>query len=581
VRAGAQVADLRPGLPYRPDIVGALWLRAVRIALLLFLASLGVRLCFWLATPDRALPFQLAYQGDAPRWQQLAAPVAEHSNDYEAVLPWRPPAMTWLVRALGEGTPKVDTPQPVPAPRTRGLLVVLGSTLAPLLWLLLRRQLPAPTAALAAWITALAHPLVVLGSGVHSEVPYLFVFTVSLFAWAPMWARFAPAAALVFGALQGLDCLFRADHVLTAALLLVALLVARGAPWRRRNAIVAALAGALALLPWHLHARAIVDDYDTLHAPALPLPGALPWDGPALAAVRALPAFAQEATFRVVDATVRVRGGSRVGAADLAVLDEAYECRPEPIAPPLVAIYGPLNFFLANTPEADGGFARRALDRRPPLHGGPSRYPPGLVDGLPALALDYPPHLQALNHGYALGLRELAADPLGAAARCWRKLVFGWQGAAATFGSAALPLGTAGERRSVDLTTPTGVAASAWRLLLLALAAAGAWRLRRERALLPWAVWLLAKALTLLLFFGYARLGALTIPALAPAWAAAILALCARLPAAWPRRLAWAALAVLAVAELLRVAAPPAQTVNGALLAIDAPIHHETAVVSY
>src|SRR5262249_59774225 len=136
---------------------------------------------------------------------------------------------------------------------------------------------------------------------------------------APMCARRAPVAALAFGALQALACLFRADHVLTTALLLMALLVARGAPWRRRNAILAAIAGALALLPWHLHARAIVDDYDTLHAPALPLPGALPWDGPALAAVRALPAFAQEATFRVVDATVRVRGAGRAGVADLPV----------------------------------------------------------------------------------------------------------------------------------------------------------------------------------------------------------------------------------------------------------------------
>jgi hypothetical protein len=552
----------------------------VRQALLLFAVSLCVRLCFWLATPDRGGAFEAAYQGDALRWQQLAAPDAAHGGDFEAVLPWRPPAMTWLVQALGEGTASVKDALPVAAPRTRALLALLGSARAPLLWLLLRGPLTARTAALAGWLVALAHPLVVLGSGVHSEIPYLFVFVLSLLAWAPMCARRAPIAALAFGALQALACLFRADHVLTAALLLAVLLAARNAPWRCRNALLAALAGALALLPWHLHARAIVDRYDTANAPALPLPGALPWDEPALAAVRAMPAFAQLAAFRVVDATVRVRGGRRVTAAGVGVLDEAYDSLPDAIPPPLVAIYGPLNFFLANSPEADGAFSRKALDRRPPLRGGASRYPPGLVDGITLLALDYPPHLQALNHGYALGMQELAADPLAGARRLLRKLAFGWQGAAATFGSAALPLGTAGERRSVDLTTPVGAAATAWRALLLALAAFGAWRLRRERALLPWAIWLLGKAITLLLFFGYARLGALMIPALAPAWACALGELAARLPAAWPRRLGWLALAALAAGELARLCAPPEQTVDGVPFA-SAKLRHEAAVVHY
>jgi hypothetical protein len=126
-----------------------------------------------------------------------------------------------------------------------------------------------------------------------------------------------------------------------------------------------------------------------------------------------------------------------------------------------------------------------------------------------------------------------------------------------------------------------GAPAAAWRALLLALAAAGAWRLRRAHALLPWAVWLLGKAMTLLLFFGYARLGALMIPALAPAWACAIDALAPRLPAVWPRRLGWCALAALAAGELVRVAAPPQQTVDGAPFVVGAPVRNGAAVVHY
>mgnify|MGYP003379861347 CR=1 FL=1 len=67
--------------------------------------------------------------------------------------------------------------------------------------------------------------------------------------------------------------------------------------------------------------------------------------------------------------------------------------------------------------------------------------------------------------------------------------------------------------------------ARGWRLLLLGLALAGvvaASRLGRFGALLPWLALSAAPVAAALAFFGYARLGALALPAFALLWALAL-----------------------------------------------------------
>lgn len=526
----------------------------MRRASTLFAASLLCRLAHWVGSPDRSWPWAVAYQGDAPKWQQLAQGAA--ASDPETLLPFRPPAMDWFTTLLWDGNPSTSW-----LPRL--VIAVLGALVAPLTYRALQRSFDERIAWCAGWTCALATNLVLLGSGVHSEVPYLVLFLLSLGPWDRL--RTAPTAAtgIAWGVLQAGCCLFRADHLLTAVLLLAWILVARG-PRTLLAAGTMALGLGAALAPWQLHAVHAVQRYEQENAPPLPLPGArLPWDEDALQAVRAMPSFAQAPTFGFVTDTAWARNRTRVTAADLGVLEEAYGSRPGPLPTPVLALYGPLNFFLGNSPEAGGGFSRAALDRPPPLAGGPSRYPPGLQQVLPkggALALGYPPHLEALRNGYRLGLDWMRAHPGEALGLVAHKLVYAWQGTATGLGSAGFPLGTSGTRRSVDLTTADGTLAVAWRALLLVLALVGFVRCLRAPGSAAWTLFVLGKLVVVAAFFGYARLGALCIPAVALWWAAALQSV------PWGttlRRVLQALCGWLLLVELLRVVLVPGHLVDG------------------
>lgn len=516
-----------------------------RLLLLFVLGALG-RVGAWLAGPDRNAAFAAGYQGDAPVWARL---VGASPGEPELALPFRPPGMTWLSRLLTDGDSFL---------LARAVMALLGAAIAPLVYLVLRRGFAERVAFVAGTICALGSNLVLLSGGLHSETPYLLLFLLSMLDYDRLREGRLGAAAR-FGALQAAASLFRADHLAFVALL------AGWLAWRERRRaalplLVTAAAMVVVLLPWQLHATKAIAQANTAgfatSPPApLPLPGALPWTAAAMQELAAMPAFARTMAFRFVDDTVRARGGRRVDAADVDVLLEAYGARPEPLRTPLVALYGPLNFFLANGPESTGGFTRRALDREPPLAGGPARYPRGLAAALRdirQLTFEYPPHLHAINHGYRLGLDWVLSNPGAALVLVGKKLALAWRGAATGLGGYALPIGASGVREPVDLVTPVGGLAGAWRTLLLALTAIGLWRARHHAGAAPWLCWLAAKLAVVALFFGYARLGALCIPSLALLWALALDAGCNTLPESWRRRAATGLLVILAGLELAR-----------------------------
>ena len=319
-----------------------------------------------------------------------------------------------------------------------------------------------------------------------------------------------------------------------------------GTHWKvigRRFAWVAA-AAFVCLLPWHLEAWAACRDFNRLEPQVPPATAQaqaaiesqlafLSWEDGARELGDRLPAFSRRTMKTFVAATVAMRGGTRVTANDFAILDQAFGWRPEPISEhPLLALYGGLNFYLANPGDGEGGFSRAALEAPPPLEGGIGRYPAMLVGGLPPndLALSYPPHLAAVNHGYALGLAWLR-DHLGAVpGLLFAKARIFWSGAAPGLGGFNAPLGLSGERRRVDLTVAQGPLASAWRLLILAFFLLGLWSCRRRVEALPFALLFLNQAVASLAFFGYARLGALALPAVAAFVAGGVAAL------PWPAR---------------------------------------------
>ncbi len=243
------------------------------------------------------------------------------------------------------------------------------------------------------------------------------------------------------------------------------------------------------------------------------------WDESARSRLQELPAAVRRNAASFIAATVMVRGGHTVTGDPLRILEEAFGSRPRPLPPrPFVTLYGGISFYLANNPAARGGFDRSPLERPPPLAGGAERYPLVLVRGLPPaqLTLTYPPHLELLNHGYALGWDWIRKHPGDWVELAFEKLRRFWRGAALGLGGANLPLGLSGTRRSVDLVVPEGGPGPAiWRGALMTLTLLGLWAGRRTEALVPWLAFLLSKAAITLAFFGYARQGASVIPVVA------------------------------------------------------------------
>lgn len=476
----------------------------MRVAIGLFFLGLLLRVLFVLAGPDGGAAWHIGFKGDAPVWQDLAARLATGTPDAELRLPWRSPGMLWLVSLLWDGQGSAWLP--------RVVCLVAGAMVAPLLWLLLRPVTSVATAIVAAGICAVSSNMLLICSGVHVEAPYL-----ALVLWTLCDQQRLPSAGpwlpLRWGAVHGLLCLLRAEHLLSFALLL---LVGRAAGARWRALGVAVLACAAVLLPWQFVAASKVAAFNTESPPRVTL--SLPWDDAAAARVEALPAFVQADVFELVDATVRHRGGGRVTVADLAIVEEAYGAWPAPLPYPVIALNGPVNFWLANTPEAYAGTHWDAMQRPPPLADGGERFPPALVAraGEPrGFTLGYPPHLDRVLHGYSHGIDEMLADPAAAAARVLGKLARGVEGATGGIGGYALPVGLSGVRHQTDLTQASGDAGSVWSALVLAVAALGLWRLRRERRLWPLAAFAASKVVIIAAFFGYARHGALCLPLVA------------------------------------------------------------------
>jgi hypothetical protein len=573
-----------PAPPPPASPAAPVWRRPeVALGILVFAGALVLRVLFITALPDRAWPHGVFLKGDAPLWVEYARDLLA-GRPFELDLPIHPPGAAYLLAAIWDG-------------RDPGIAMlkvfwgVLGAAVALLACVAAVRSFGVAAGAIVGAATAASTGMLILSGSLDSETPYLVLAIGSLCLFEDV--RAGPRLGLVaaWSALHGLCCLFRVEHALFYALVLVLVAAlwwrAAAAGRTRRRAVALALAVsassfALPLVPWHVAAWSSVRRFNT-EPPAADDPGQqavrrvavglswMPWDEAARAERERLPAFAREAASTFVAATVLHRGGDQVRAPDLRILDEGFAYRPRPLArAPFVSLYGPLNFALANHPRARGGFSRAALDDLPPLASDPARYPPFLVQGLPPpdLSFVYPPHVRLVNEGYAVGWTWLRARGAGGAlAHAWRKLRIFWSGAALGLTGYDLPLGLPRLRRAVDLAVPApGWRTAAWSTVLLIGCALGLAAGRRQPALQAWLFFLVSKVLVTVAFFGYARQGAAIFPVVALLVA---LALVRRVPAcnrARPGQVVRAtalALAALVAVEAARALRPPALSVDG------------------
>lgn len=567
-------------VPSPPSTPSARWLGAAVFAVALF-----ARLLFWSATPDESWPHSAYFKGDAVVWSDYAAALASN-QDFELGLPLRPPGNGYLLAALGvEG--RADAWRAKPIWCALGALAVLLFFRAATLAFGLAVGL-----AVALW-SSFSTSMLVLSTSLNNETPYLVLVGSLVLTAQRLAERPATGGRIAWGALNGLACLFRAEHVVFFALgtAWLAIRDARRLGSKRRARKLGArltpalVAFAVVLLPWHLAAWRSIADFNTNDIALDPAGEAaqrsveratrgLRWTEGATAARAELPGFARRSAANFVAATVLVRGGSAVDAADFEILEEAFGYVPEPLASrPFVALYGPLNFYLAHRPGAPAGFDADGLDRPPRLEGGLARYPRALLGGLPPPDLNfyYPPHVELVTDGYRLGWRAIRADPGAFLRRSLQRLDILWQGAAMGWTGYNLPWGIDGTRRAVDLVVPGGAPFGVWRLALLLACVAGlgwAWRTGASAALVPWLLLPATKLAATVLFFGYARHGAALVPVVALAVALAVHGIF-DLDSRPGRRLVMVAATCAALGlgvELVRRAAPPGLTLDGAAI---------------
>ena len=531
---------------------------AAGVATALFLVAFGVRVLFAFATPDATWPYSFAFQGDALVFLQHAQAI-QSEQPFGFDLPLRAPATSYLVALLWGGAG---------FSALRWTFLVFGALLAPALYLSARCSLGERVAGFAGCFTAIATGPLLLSGSISAETPYLLLATPSV-AVLPAIRRSSSLLPLaIWGAVQGIACLFRAEHV--AWFVAGTLYAALGHGRFLARALLSAAWFAVVLAPWQVSVyRSITKLNGTGGAP--PPRTTLPWTESARSAIEAIPVFARPMAIRFLEDTVRVRGRDRVNAEDLSILVEAYDSIPEPLAPfPFIASSGAMNFYLANHETGRGGFSNRPLFELPPLRGGPSAYPPGLTEALgqmSALQLDYPPHLAILEHGYALGWAKIRANPGAWAGLCVRKFRNAWAGAAHGLGGHALPLGLSGLRRPVDITVPSDDHPYAWiwQIAFGLVALYGAALALRHESARPWLLWILVRVLVVAVFFGYARHGALLTPALG-----VLFGLIYERPhlGLWK----WTGLTVVAVVltvDACRYVSPPEVTVDG--VPVDGP----------
>ncbi len=480
-----------------------------RIALLVFAVALVTRILFWQATPDRDWAWSAYYKGDAPLWLEYANAI-QHDQPFELGLPIHPPGTAWLVSLVWNGNVRL----------LRFAWVLLGACIPLLLFLAAERAFGLRVATIAGGFTAISTGLMILSTSIDSETPYLVLVLASFWIGRDLKSIWRIAA---WAALNAVACLFRVDHLLFYVLALAFFAVR----WRALKPLAVSIAFfILPLVPWHIHAWSAIRRFNERPRQLTPVEERavsgveqalrdMPWTNDAKRRRDALPGFVRRTGTSFVTATVYFRGGREIRGKDFDILQEAFGYFPRPLQRhPFVSLYGPLNFYLANNPQAASGFDRFPLDAPPPLEGGPSRYPSFLIEGLPPAQLSfvYPPHLRLFNDGYALGGQWIASHPRDFARLAARKLAIFWSGAAHGLTAYAIPVGLSGTRRAVDLIAPRLLV---WSALILILSVLGLIAGRRNPALWSWLLFLASKAAVAILFFGYARQGTLVIPVIA------------------------------------------------------------------
>jgi hypothetical protein len=457
------------------------------IAALLCAATFVIRAVALRHAPDAAWPHALLYEGDAPVWAVWAQHLGR-GEPFEFDLAFRTPGVAFLLHWLGLAD--------APFTGAKMLWGAISAATVGALYLVLVRYFSRRAGAIAATLLALSFGSGVIAASLNNEAPYALLTVLivgATLAWRelPSWRV---AAAL--GVLHGAAMLLRAEHLLLVALLVpYGLLAARRHGAARTVALTLVLVAALAatIAPWTLRSHRAAHRFNS-EAPEVPYDSLWPeWNEGAQAAFEALPAYARGPSLAPINAFLLRERVREVGADEIGRYFEVeWGYTPKPVPEwCIVSFKGPLDFALANHPEADGGFSRRGLaDARDPN---------------PPFAFARPTHARLVADGYAVGLDAIRADPSAFGAKLAERLRRFADGAATGLFATDWPYEPSFVRHPIDIATPARDDAPAWRiatLLALGAGAVAAWLRPGGRVLLVVVAYRLAVVLA---FYGYAR----------------------------------------------------------------------------
>ena len=531
------------------------------IALVFTTLTLALRLMYLLHSPDFAWPHSLLYEGDAPVWARWAMQL-NLEQPFEYDLAFRTPGVAWILHWLGF----------IATPFTRAKIIwcAISAMTTGLLYLVIARWFSRNAGIIAATLFALSYGSFVLATSLNNEAPYALLLVAIIGATLKWIDEPTFAWSLLLGALHGCAVLLRAEHLLLLAMLLMY------AAWRARtngasfrpvanaphnkatstlkvNALMnvvihsaLVLAAALALcVPWSIRSHNAAHKFNTDAPPIFFATAQPPWTPAAIAYLNRLPAFARAGNFAFMCDLNKRSGLLVVDDTDVrAFFEREWNYTPEPIAEwSLISLKGPLDFALANHPNADGGFTNAGLSDS--------------HDSNAIFSLARPSHTRLVNHGYEIGMDYIRADPARWLTLAREKLARFQDGATLGLFANDWPHKAKHVRRPVDLATPIRFDAPVWNYAVLASLGIGAFFACLRRGGLILILVVAYKIAVTIAFYGYARQAVSIAPVLFALSALCIDAACMLAPRTrlfrWPVRAVLASLFIVAAVQ----ATPP------------------------
>ncbi len=423
----------------------------VSIWLFAFIMQVG----FVRSNLDRDWPFSIFYYGDSTHYHRYALHILE-GKLYDRGIPYHPPMYAWFLAGLYKLFGK---------PTTSGFIykiimnILLASTTL-LSWLWWRQLLGEWVALAGSIILALNFGWLVFGSTFNNEALYILWLTLTIGWLITIKKSLKWWEALIFGLIMGAGMLTRAEHLMLWPFFIVYLFLSQRTnrmPWKKIALFIglALLSNLLLILPWEVSVARHIQTYNK----------------------------------------------------------ETSHLEPLPVWVPITS-YGPVNFALANSDTADGGFR------------------PDLLTQLGAegqIHLDNPSQRYVYIHGYTIGLKWLWQHPVPALRLMAKKLNRWLNGFRLGFGISNWPGGLDGVRYPVDIFIPwkTGLK---WFLTILLLAGIALSFRKENRGFLICTFIVLHRLIITLLLFVYSRGLIVILPAVVPLLLLPVLYLIKKIP---------------------------------------------------